>query len=261
MRKFINKVLTHFDAEIVRKSLHQKLVQKQKQYATYEMVDLIGKENRAEYFANIPNSLSQIFQDFFALSVANFKKDGFFVEFGATNGCHLSNTWLLEKHFGWGGILAEPAKKWHSDLCANRSATIELDCVWSATGETLRFNEADEGELSTIDVFSKGDQHSAARQNGAIYDVQTISLLDLLQKHSAPKLIDYLSIDTEGSEFEILNAFDFNKYQFKCITVEHNFTPMRERIYDLLSQNGYSRVFSEFSRFDDWYTLRSETAI
>jgi hypothetical protein len=110
-------------------------------------------------------------------------------------------------------------------------------------------------------VFSKGDQHSAARQNGAIYDVQTISLLDLLQKHSAPKLIDYLSIDTEGSEFEILNAFDFNKYQFKCITVEHNFTPMRERIYDLLSQNGYSRVFSEFSRFDDWYTLKSETAI
>jgi len=77
MRKFINKVLTHFDAEIVRKSLHQKLVQKQKQYATYEMADLIGKENRAEYSANIPNSRSQIFQDLFALSVANFKKDGF----------------------------------------------------------------------------------------------------------------------------------------------------------------------------------------
>ena len=56
------------------------------------MADLVGNENRAEYFANIPNSRSQIFQDLFALSVANFKKDGFFVEFGATNGCHLSNT-------------------------------------------------------------------------------------------------------------------------------------------------------------------------
>jgi hypothetical protein len=70
-------VLTHFDAEIVRKSLHQKLVQKQKQYATYEMADLIGNENRAEYFANNPNSRSQIFQDLFALSVPTLRKMAF----------------------------------------------------------------------------------------------------------------------------------------------------------------------------------------
>lgn len=255
MRKLLNKLLTQFDAEIVRQSFHNDLIAKQKKYKTYEMADVIGGNFRADYFANIENSHSQIFQDLFALSVSGFKKNGFFVEFGATNGLHLSNSLLLEKQFAWSGILAEPAKKWHAALKENRTAHIEFDCVWRKTGETLTFNEADDGELSTIDSFSTVDKHSEARQHGARYDVSTISLYDMLKKHNAPQFIDYLSIDTEGSEYEILNAFDFSAYRFGCITVEHNFTPMREKIFNLLSQNGYERKFTEFSRFDDWYVL------
>ena len=71
-----------------------------------------------------------------------------------------------------------------------------------------------------------------------------------------PKKIDYMSIDTEGSEFEILNSFDFNEYDIKVITCEHNYTEMREKIYALLSKNGYIRKHSEYSMFDDWYVKR-----
>ena len=78
-------------------------------------------------------------------------------------------------------------------------------------------------------------------------------MLDLLVSNSAPYEIDYLSIDTEGSEFEILNAFDFSKFNIKVITCEHNFTENRAGIYDLLSKNGYRRVMEEVSFFDDWY--------
>ena len=78
----------------------------------------------------------------------------------------------------------------------------------------------------------------------------------MLKKHNAPKKIDYLSIDTEGSEFEILNSFNFNEYDIKVITCEHNYTSMREKIYSLLSKNGYERKYSEFSMFDDWYVKR-----
>jgi hypothetical protein len=85
------------------------------------------------------------------------------------------------------------------------------------------------------------------------YDVRTISLLDLLRKYHAPTHVDYLSIDTEGSEYEILNAFDFTEYSFGVITVEHNYTPQRELIFELLSRNGYKRIYTEISRFDDWY--------
>ena len=65
----------------------------------------------------------------------------------------------------------------------------------------------------------------------------------MLIKYNAPKLIDYLSIDTEGSEFEILKNFDFNNFKFRVITCEHNFSDNREKIYKLLTDNGYIRKF------------------
>lgn len=47
---------------------------------------------------------AQHLQDLFVLSELDYKTDGFFVEFGATDGLSISNTWLLEKYFNWKGI-------------------------------------------------------------------------------------------------------------------------------------------------------------
>ncbi len=199
------------------------------------------------------NSRSQLRQDLFVLSELDFKRSGFFVEFGATDGIDLSNTYLLEKEFGWNGILAEPAKRWHKDLRNNRNSCIETDCVWRDSNSILTFNEVNSAELSTIASYSSSDVHRQTRKHGNAYDVKTTSLEDLLEKHHAPKRIDYLSIDTEGSEYEILSAFNFDKYQIKIITCEHNFTPTREKVFSLLTRNGYVRKFMKFSRFDDWY--------
>lgn len=202
---------------------------------------------------NLAHSKAQLRQDLFVLAQTNFKKNGFFVEFGATNGIKLSNTYMLEKQFGWHGILAEPAQMWHKALKENRIAHIETNCVWKETGQTLTFDQVYEGELSTISDFSHSDDHQESRKTKKTYDVTTISLLDLLQKHKAPQIIDYLSVDTEGSEFEILNAFDFSQYDIRLITVEHNYTENREHLYNLLNQNGFKRCFEEVSQFDDWY--------
>ncbi len=199
------------------------------------------------------NSRSQLGQDLFLLSELNFKRDGFFVEFGAANGIDLSNTYILEKEFGWRGILAEPAKRWHEELKSNRTSSIETDCVWRDSGSVLNFNEVDTAELSTIASYSSSDVHFEARKHGKTYSVKTISLEELLRRHGAPKKIDYLSIDTEGSEYEILNNFNFDRYEFKIITCEHNFTPAREMIHSLLTRNGYVRKLTQFSQFDDWY--------
>ncbi len=77
---------------------------------------------------------SQLGQEIFTLCENNFKRDGYFVEFGATNGIELSNTYVLEKEFGWNGILAEPALVWHNQLYENRSCNIDIDCVWTNSG-------------------------------------------------------------------------------------------------------------------------------
>ena len=202
----------------------------------------------------IASSESQLHQDIFVLSILDFKKDGYFVEFGAASGRELSNSYLLEKEFNWRGILAEPGKIWHQQLKANReNAIIETRCVWKDSDSTLTFNEVKSAELSTIQEFSGSDGHIHARAGGVTYSVETISLLDLLDSHNAPRVIDYLSIDTEGSEYEILEAFDFAKYSFNVITCEHNYTSNREKIYSLLTAHGYVRVHDQLSQFDDWY--------
>ena len=64
-------------------------------------------------------SKAQLHQDIFVLAEHDFKSSGYFVEFGATNGHDLSNTYLLETQFGWQGIVAEPAKSWHEALKKN----------------------------------------------------------------------------------------------------------------------------------------------
>lgn len=201
----------------------------------------------------LKQSHSQLLQDLFVLFETGEKRGGFFVEFGATNGVDLSNTLLLERDFGWRGILAEPARRWHSDLRSHRRCAISTRCVWSRSAESLEFNETPIGELSTIDRFSFSDGHAAERQAGTRYTVETVSLLDLLEEHEAPQTIDYLSIDTEGSELDILCAFDFNRYDIRCISVEHNYQPARERLHALLTRHGYRRRFESLSRWDDWY--------
>ena len=198
-------------------------------------------------------SESQLCQDLFVLAETGLKTNGYFVEFGATNGVELSNTYLLEKRFNWNGILAEPAKIWHQELRRNRGANIDFDCVWVKTGDELEFVETAKAQLSTIDSFVGKDMHAKAREDGKRYLVQTVSLMDLLERYSAPRHIDYLSIDTEGSELKIMENFDFDAYQFSVITCEHNFTKDREKIHDLLTSKGYARKFESISKFDDWY--------
>ena len=199
-------------------------------------------------------SRAQFRQDLFVLSELQFKNHGFFVEFGATDGVNLSNTYLLEREFGWRGILAEPGKCWHDKLVANRRAAIETRCVWRDSGSIMSFKEVEQlVGLATLDSFSSVDSHEGGRQAGRTYDVETISLNDLLERHTAPAQMDYLSIDTEGSELDILSHFDFEKYRFQVITCEHNLTPAREDLYELLTARGYVRKYEEVSKVDDWY--------
>ena len=212
------------------------------------LLDLASKK-----ISNLENIRSQILQDIFVLNTLNWKKFGFFVEFGAADGVYLSNTYLLEKEFSWSGILAEPARVWHSRLHECRNAAISHNCVWIETGKEIRFFE------SKIPAHSSASFPSIIKKiflNNNIkksYLVPTIELNDLLSLYNAPCKIDYISIDVEGAEFEILNKFNFNKYKVSVITCEHNFNSSRGRLVDLLESKGFIQIYKGLSRWESWF--------
>jgi FkbM family methyltransferase len=264
---------------IVNKELHDQAIEKAGTFESlirtrpicdWENIRILEHLNAAQRQAVYPYLLlskSQLAQDLFVVSRSiepSFPR--FFVEFGATDGIKLSNTYLLEKYLGWDGILAEPAKTWHRDLRLNRNCIISFDCVSSESNQLVDFIEATSdpadpiasAELSSMATFAESlDDHRERRlRNAKTYQVQTISLNDLLLKHSAPSDIGYLSIDTEGSELSIIETIDFTRYRFRLITVEHNHVePNRTAIRELLTSKNYRQVYEDISQWDDWYVL------
>lgn len=198
------------------------------------------------------NSKAQLQQDLLALYFAFFNQSSnkYFVEFGASNGVEYSNTYLLEKEFGFKGILCEPARSCIPQLLKNRECVVEFACVWCESNKYLSFEEQEEVEYSTISGISPVNKNAKVSN---IYEVQTISLNDLLVKHNAPQKISYLSVDTEGSELEILRSFTFDYYEFDFISIEHNYRNEREEMRLLLSENGYHNILRGVSEFDDWF--------
>jgi FkbM family methyltransferase len=200
-------------------------------------------------------SYAQLAQDLFVLYAHQRKRGGFFVEFGASDGVSTSNTCMLERAFGWTGILAEPLPAMHEPLAENRRAVIDHRCVYARSGETVEFAEVvGSPQLSGIARHLEDGATRAATSAQRRFEVPTVSLADLLADHGAPRHIDYLSVDTEGSELAILGAFDFTRHDIDVITVEHlgrtaSVAPLRA----LLAPHGYRQVCAAISRWDSWF--------
>ena len=90
-------------------------------------------------------------------------------------------------------------------------------------------------------------------RNGKIVSIKSISLNDVIEKSFSSKSPSYISIDTEGSEYQILKSFDFKKYRPIVFTIEHNFTEYQTKINELMISNGYVRVLASLTAFDGWY--------
>lgn len=196
---------------------------------------------------------SQIGQDLEVLKFYNNKTEGYFIEIGASNGINLSNTYLLEKDYHWKGICVEPIPKNFELLCKNRPNSLCCDkAVYNESNKEVVFDIANNCDLLS-GISENIDRHkSSVDANKTTMIVETISLNDLLETYNAPLFMEYLSLDTEGSELEILKSLDFQKYKFGLIDVEHNFIePRRSQIRDLLTSNGY--IYLRENQFDDCY--------
>lgn len=194
-------------------------------------------------------SFSQLHQDVLVLALTNFKEYGYFIEFGAADGIKFSNSYLLESKYNWSGVCAEPIPSQFKKLVENRACSVDPRVVYNTTGSFVNFkiNEISLDESKIVTDLDDGD-----------ISVETVTLVDLVREYNAPKEIDYMSIDTEGTEYEIISNFDFLNYDVKIITIEHNYNEEnRMKIYSHLVPLGYKRILTDKSQWDDWY-VKSE---
>jgi FkbM family methyltransferase len=198
-------------------------------------------------------SVSQIGQDTRVVEFYKGKRNGFFVDIGSADGVFISNTYMLERDYSWSGICVEPIPEQYAKLLMNRPGVVCCDmAVYNESNQTVVFDIAN-NDILFSGIRENIDCHmDAVNSNRTEISVNTISLNDLLSKYNAPDHIDYLSLDTEGSEYEILKHCNFNKYTFGYIDVEHNHVePRRSHIRELLLSNGYTYIGE--NAFDDIY--------
>lgn len=179
---------------------------------------------------------SQVGQDQWVYSIIGDKKDGFFVELGAVDGVYCSNTYYFEKVAQWDGICIEPNPVYKDDLEKNRNCKKSFYCISDTDDKEIDFNV--NGAVSGI-IHSKG----AFVKNNSIIKIKTKTLQSVLQMYNAPKVIDYLSLDVEGHEYDVLKDFPFHEYIIHCITVEHNEPhqggELRMKLRELLTSHSY----------------------
>lgn len=186
-------------------------------------------------------------------------QNGFFVDVGAGDGIDHSNTYALEQT-GWKGLCIEADDANFTKLKMNRSCICEHACILDQRQE-VDFLVVDQNQMDGLGHLFCGIKNflPAYPLAGKMVKKKTVPLDSVLRKHNVPKLIEYLNLDVEGAEFEVLKNFPFDEFTFTAITVEHNAhlgdASLQKNLRQLLLENGY--VLAKSLKWDDWYLRKT----
>jgi len=175
---------------------------------------------------------------------------GFFVEVGASDGVKFSNTFFYEKSLNWSGLCVEPRKIGFEKLVTNRKCFCENVGI-AKEKDRVQFLEMDgwgEGMSGIIDKYDPRHLSTIERyikthpdhKSSMVTSIDTVPLQSLLDKYILFH-INFLSVDTEGGELEILKSIDWEKTSVDVITVENNYES-KEYFHSFLSQLGFYYV-------------------
>ena len=193
----------------------------------------------------------------------------YFVELGAVDGIYTSNTIALERQLGWAGLCIEPSHMYQHLLRSGRTCAKSDACVGPREGDAVDFVQP--GGATTMETgFDPAKEGVGVVEREAVVNDRglysgitkyldrfkvagpverkiTRTLAGVLDEHRAPRRIDYLSLDTEGSELAILRTFPFGstsgKYTIGLLSVEHNLVhAKREAIREHLQANNMVRA-------------------
>ncbi len=192
-------------------------------------------------------------QDFFLeFSVFLNHQNGFFVDVGASNGIDGNNTLYFEKENNWKGINIEANPIVFEKLKQNRPSTINLnfaicDEFICCEGYTLELSglkaHYDPRHLNRIDYENK--------TIGGTYDVinvQTRRLQTICKQHNITH-INYLSIDVEGAEFDVIKSINFKEVFIDVVGFENNFEETSIKIIRFLMNLGFVCIYKNLDIF------------
>ena len=161
----------------------------------------------------------------------------FFLDIGAYHGLWCSNSFLIEKQFGWRGACVEP----FPDGFEQRSCQLFVNAMSDTDGVTVNFSGL--GQERTIGA----DAQFSTRK--ARLTAETLSFPTLLKKSNAPSFIAFISLDVEGHEYTVLSKFPWDDYKVGAWIVEGHSSQVKQ----LLENNGYKQRPIQNRGADEYY--------
>ena len=264
MRSCLRKILSIFNLGLVKKldlnHLHQ--TQIAHQCLVHKLGFYLELRDRAQQ--NLEKSSFEVLnqsdlllesksengQDLFALHSNKYRRGGTFLEFGAYDGITFSNTFLLEKLFNWSGILIDPIPRHFEQMKLNRNCVSIHAAITASKKEFVKILESPASNLSKpVSKRSITDK---------THKVPAFTLSEIIDKYFPAKSLDFLSIDVEGEDLEILASIDFSKYEINSICVEHNNRIGSDEFLKYMEDSGYALVWNEFSGNDFWFIRQGQ---
>lgn len=212
------------------------------------LLKLMGRERQQTlkyFYSDRLRSHSQYNEDLIIDAVLKCKEKGVYVDVGANHPDQLSNT----KRFydrGWHGINIEPNPQAYELIKSKRERDINLNI---GVGEERGVCPFYSMSISTISSFDKESALKAGKHYKAkleeVLEVPVLPLKEVFKEHLPGGKIDFMSVDTEGYDMNVLLSNDWERYRPTLIIIETNDT--KEGISKFLADRGYELVFDNFT--------------
>ena len=176
-------------------------------------------------------------------------KNGFYVDAGCYHPLHLSNTYLLYKR-SWTGInidISEFSIKLFNYLRPN---DVNINSAVSNMEKEISFYY--QKKLSQLSTIKKAISNERMQGNIKEKKIKSLKLNSILnQSKFKNRQIDFLNIDVEGADFEVLKSLNFTIYEPKIICIEiMDKNIFESKIYNFLKDINYKKIWSSKSSFN-----------
>ncbi len=187
---------------------------------------------------------------------------GFYIDVGAFDPVSTSVT----KHFydrGWRGINVEPSLVGYQRFADQRPRDVNLNVALSGSAGSLTFFEAAE-EARGVSTLS-GERARRSREAGHQLTERTVAVTTLAEvcaEHVTGE-IDFISIDVEGHEGEVIKGGDWDRWRPRVLVVEavtsEGFAPCHEEWEPMLEESGYR--FGLFDGLNRFYVRQEDSEL